>query len=100
MSPAPPTIAHLKGRGLKGLFVTCGNAACQHSMAFTFDALGVADDVLSPTGGRAVNVMPDWRMHNAAGTGHCSEPALRVCALLEISQFWVVSQCENDRARK
>jgi hypothetical protein len=29
MTPEPPpTIAHLKGHGLKGLFVTCANAAC------------------------------------------------------------------------
>jgi len=31
MTPAPRTIAHLKGHGLEGLFVTCGNAACLHS---------------------------------------------------------------------
>ncbi|QXX74477.1 hypothetical protein MHY1_01290 [Methylovirgula sp. HY1] len=41
MHPTPPTIAHLKGHGLKGLFVTCANAACQHSTAFTFAALGL-----------------------------------------------------------
>jgi hypothetical protein len=34
MMPAPPTIAHLKGHGLEGLFVTC-----QHSAPF-FKALG------------------------------------------------------------
>jgi hypothetical protein len=57
----PPTIAHLKAHGLEGLFVTCANAACQHSAAFTFDALGLDDDV---------SVVPD----------HRSQSALRVCA--------------------
>jgi len=50
-------------------------------MAFSFDALGLADDVPFPSitrcrrfvstqcGGRAVNVMPDWRAHNAVGMG-------------------------------
>ena len=28
MRPEPPTIAHLKGHGLKGLFVTCSNPHC------------------------------------------------------------------------
>jgi hypothetical protein len=41
MTPQPPTIAHLKGHGLEGLFVTCANAACQHSVPFTFAALGL-----------------------------------------------------------
>ncbi len=48
MTPAPPTIAHLKGHGLEGLFVTCANAACMHATAFTFDALSLADDVQFP----------------------------------------------------
>jgi hypothetical protein len=30
-TPEPPTIAHLEGHGLDGLFVTCANAACQQS---------------------------------------------------------------------
>jgi hypothetical protein len=33
MPPKAPTIAHLKGHGLDGLFVTCANAACRHSIA-------------------------------------------------------------------
>jgi hypothetical protein len=45
MSPAPPVIAHLKGHGLEGLFVSCANAACQRSVPFTFAALGLDDDV-------------------------------------------------------
>lgn len=40
-----PTIAHLKGHGLEGLFVTCANAACLHSAPFIFAALGLTDDV-------------------------------------------------------
>lgn len=84
MSSQPPTIAHLKGRGLEGLFVTCANAACQHSVPFTFAALDLADDVQFPSivqrrrfvctqcGARHVNVMPDWRTHNASGMGRVS----------------------------
>ncbi len=45
MTPEPPTIAHLKGHGLEGLFVTCTNAACLHATAFTFTALGLRDDL-------------------------------------------------------
>jgi hypothetical protein len=74
---SPTTIAHLKTHGLEGLFVTCANAACLHSAPFTFAALDLDDDVLFPTivrsrrficarcGGRAVNVVPDWRTHRA-----------------------------------
>jgi len=80
MSPAPPTIRHLKTHGLEGLFVTCTNATCLHSAPFTFAALGLSDDVPFPSfarrgfvcsrcGGRAVNVSPDWRTHNAQGIG-------------------------------
>ncbi len=47
MPPAPPTIAHLKSHGLEGLFVVCANAARQHATHFTFDALGLTDDVRS-----------------------------------------------------
>ncbi len=77
----PPTIAHLKTHGLEGLFVTCANAACLHSTAFTFAALDLDVVVEFPSiaqrrrfvctqcGGRAVNVMPDWRKHNAPGKG-------------------------------
>jgi len=49
MTPAPPTIAHLKGHGLEGLFVVCGNAACLHATAFSFAALDLADDVQFPS---------------------------------------------------
>ncbi len=77
MTPAPPTIAHVKGRGLKGLFVTCANAACLHSKPFTFAALGLADDLQFPSiasscsqcGAGTVNVSPDWRTHRAVGMG-------------------------------
>ncbi len=44
-----PTIAHLKGHGLEGLFVICTNAACLHSKPFTFAVLGLADDVQFPS---------------------------------------------------
>ncbi len=68
MSPAPPTIAHLKTHGLHGLFVTCANAACLHSAPLAFAALGLDDHVEFPSiascprfvcmqcGGRSVNV--------------------------------------------
>jgi hypothetical protein len=71
MLSEPPTIAHLKGH--EGLFVTCANAACQHSAPFTFGALGLPDELQFPSiascrrfvcsqcGARAVNIMPDWR---------------------------------------
>jgi len=70
LTPEHPTIAHLRSHGLEGLFVTCANAACLHSMAFTFAALDLADDVRFATiarcrrfvctecGGRVVNVSP------------------------------------------
>jgi hypothetical protein len=81
MTPEPPTIAHLKGHGLDGLFVTCANAACQRSTPFTFAALGLEDDLPFPSiarcrrfvctqcGARMVNIMPDWRKLNARGMG-------------------------------
>jgi hypothetical protein len=49
MTPPPPTIAHLRSHGLEGLFVTCANAACQHSVPFTFAALDLDDDVEFPS---------------------------------------------------
>jgi len=49
MTPELPTIAHLKGHGLEGLFVTCANPACCHATAFTFAALDLADDVRFPS---------------------------------------------------
>jgi hypothetical protein len=81
MTPQPPTIAHLKGHGLEGLFVTCANAARQHSVPSTFAALGLDDEAEFPTishrrrfvctrcSGRIVSLMPDWRKHNASGIG-------------------------------
>jgi hypothetical protein len=49
MRSESPTIGHLKGHGLSGLFVTCANAACQHSVPFTFAALDLEDDVQFPS---------------------------------------------------
>ncbi len=81
MTPEPPTIAHLKGHGLEGLFVTCASPACLHSTPFTFAALNLADDMQFPSiaqcrrfvcsrcGARKVNVMPEWRTHKASGMG-------------------------------
>ncbi len=46
MTPALPTIAHLKGHGLERFFVTCANAACQHSTALIFDALELLDEMI------------------------------------------------------
>ena len=34
---------------MTALFVTCTNAACLHSKPFTFDALGLADDLQFPS---------------------------------------------------
>jgi len=81
MTP-PPTIAHLKGHGLEGVFVTCTNAACLHATACSFAALGLADDVQFPAISRCrqfvctqygapgtVKVSPDWRAHRAIGMG-------------------------------
>ena len=78
MNPERPTIAHLKTHGLKACSSLCANAACQHSVAFTFAALDLGDDVEFPSiarrrfvctkcGANTVNVMPDWRKHNASG---------------------------------
>jgi hypothetical protein len=76
-----PIIAHLKGHGLEGLFVTCAHATCMHATAFTFDALGLADGVQFPSivrrrrfvcmrcGSRRVSVSPDWRAHMAQEMG-------------------------------
>jgi hypothetical protein len=67
--------------GGEGLFVTCANAACQHSTPFTFAALGLADElhfpsitqrrlfVCSQCGAKTVNIPSDWRKLNARGTG-------------------------------
>lgn len=75
----PPIIAHLKGHGLYGLFVTCANAACQHSVPVTFTALRLEDDIEFPSivqrrrfvctqcGAGTVNVMPGWRKLDAGG---------------------------------
>ena len=80
-TPQPPTIAHLKTHGLEGLFVTCSNATCLHSVSFTFAALRLEDDVEFPLiarrrrfvctqcEGGMVSLMPDWRKHKARGTG-------------------------------
>lgn len=76
-----PTIAHLKTRGLGGLFMTCSNAACLHSAPFTFAALRLGDDAEFPSimqrrrfvcarrGGRVVHAMPDPHTQRTAGTG-------------------------------
>lgn len=81
LTSPPPTIVHLKGHGLDGLFVTCANAACLHSVAFTYAALGLDDGVEFPSiarrrrfvctqcGGCAVSLMPDWRRLRAQGMG-------------------------------
>ena len=48
-APAPPTIAHLKGHCLVGLFVVCANAACMHATASSFAALDLAEHVQFPS---------------------------------------------------
>jgi hypothetical protein len=82
MTREPPTIAHLKGHGLKGLFVTCSNPHCLHAAPLTFAGLGLPDEIPFPMigrcrqfvctqcGGRRVSVSPDWRAHRAYGMGH------------------------------
>jgi hypothetical protein len=54
---------------------------CRHSAFFAFAAIGVDDGAEFPSirerrrficsrcGGRAVNIMPDWRGHQASGNG-------------------------------
>jgi hypothetical protein len=85
MKPEPPTIAHLKGHGLKGLFVTCSNPHCLHAAPFTFAALGLPDETPFPVigsrrqfvctqcGGCRVSVSPDWRARQAYGAGHMDD---------------------------
>jgi hypothetical protein len=43
-----PTLAHLGTHG-EGLFASRASAACQHSLPFTFAALGLDDDVEFPS---------------------------------------------------
>jgi DNA-directed RNA polymerase subunit RPC12/RpoP len=74
----PPSIAHLKGHGLEGVFVTC--AGCSHLASIPFEKLDLPDGTSFPDiarlrkfrcvdcGGRRVTIMPDWRKHKAAGT--------------------------------
>lgn len=62
----PPTIEHLKGHGLDGLFVTCANAARQHSVPFTFAALDLEDDVGVPLD-RAAPALHLHAMRRAGG---------------------------------
>lgn len=81
MTSQTPTIVHLKTHSLDGLFATCANAGCLHSVTFTFAALELDDDVQFPSiarrrrfvctqrGSRDVNLMPDWRRHKAHGNG-------------------------------
>ncbi len=52
MISEPPIIAHLKGHGLTGLFVTCSNPHCLHAAPFAFAAVGLADETPFPTIGQ------------------------------------------------
>ena len=77
----PPTVAHLKSMGVSAFNVTCARASCLHSAVVTFDAAGVEDRAPFPSiaerrrfvctrcGGRAVDIVPDWRDHKATGIG-------------------------------
>jgi hypothetical protein len=78
---SPPTIGRLKSMGASAFRVTCAHASCLHSSFVTFAAAGVEDQAAFPSiaerrrflctrcGGRAVNIMPDWRGHNASSAG-------------------------------
>jgi hypothetical protein len=78
---SPPTIARLKSMGASAFRVTCAQASCLHSAFVAFAEAGVEDRAPFPSiaerrrfvctgcGGRAVNIMPDWRGHNASGIG-------------------------------
>jgi hypothetical protein len=48
VTPQPPSIAHLNGHRLEGLFVSCTNAVCLHSAPVAFAALGL-DNVEFPS---------------------------------------------------
>ena len=70
---APPTIAHLRGQGLKGARVFCGSIYCGRMIVIPFEDIGLSDSTPFPAikthrrwtcqrcGSREVSVMPDWR---------------------------------------
>ncbi len=74
-----PTIGWSRGMGLTAFSVWC--TRCKHAARFTFDALGLPDDlvfldipsarrfVCTGCGARSPAVMPDWRGYVASGTG-------------------------------
>ena len=75
----PPTVGWSRGMGLTAFSVWC--TACKHAARFTFEALGLPDDlvfveiprarrfVCTACGARSPAVMPDWRGYVASGTG-------------------------------
>ena len=76
---SPPSIAHLKARGVAGVATFCRSYG--HSGAVAFDALRLPDDMLFPMiararrfrcsacGARDCGAMPDWGGYLAPGMG-------------------------------
>jgi hypothetical protein len=76
---SPPSIGYLKSMGVTAFLATCAHAHCLQSGLVSFDAAGVNDRAPFPSivnrrrfvctrcGGRAVNIMPDWRGYTASG---------------------------------
>ena len=81
-----PTVGDSRRLGLEALTLHCLRFGCGHTGRKTFDELGLADDVVfvhivrdrrfvcSRCRGRRLEVMPDWRDHQAEGKGRRSVP--------------------------
>jgi hypothetical protein len=77
--PVPPTITQLQSQGVAGAWVTCCNPNCLCSTPVTFEAIKLAPEtpfpniarlkrfVCSACGSGRVDVLPDWRGHEAFG---------------------------------
>ena len=65
---APPTVAHLKAAGCKGMRAMCGD--CKHMADATWGAVQAEDAELFPRiknrlkcgkcGSKRISIMPDW----------------------------------------
>ena len=78
---AAPTIAHLKGQGLKEARVFCASIWCGHMNVVAFEDIGVSDLTPFPEvrnhrrwtcercGNHEVSVMPNWRDPRAEQAG-------------------------------
>jgi hypothetical protein len=75
----PPTIAHWRGHGLKGIEVVCHAGYCRHAGRIEFDALPLSDETpfqdvarrlrfrCTVCGAREYTVRVDWSGFNAPG---------------------------------